>query len=79
MVWQLFTVQISDRPIEQLNRTAGRIAEGDLEKRAAYQGADEIGELSRSFNRMTDRLVRQMEEKELEAKTEGGFYGGICS
>ena len=45
------------RPIEQLNRTVGRIAEGDLEKRAVYQGADEIGELSRSFNRMTDRLV----------------------
>ena len=42
------------RPIEQLNRTAGRIAGGDFEKRAVYQGTDEIGELSRSFNRMTD-------------------------
>ena len=37
------------RPIEQLNRTAGRIAEGNLEKRAAYQGADEIGELSYAY------------------------------
>ena len=66
------------RPIEQLNRTAGRIAEGDLEKRAAYQGADEIGELSRSFNRMTDRLVRQMEEKELEAKQKEDFTAAFA-
>lgn len=66
------------RPIEQLNRTAGRIAEGNLEKRAAYQGADEIGELSRSFNRMTDRLVRQMEEKELEAKQKEDFTAAFA-
>ena len=66
------------RPIEQLNRTAGRIAEGDLEKRAAYQGTDEIGELSRSFNRMTDRLVRQMAEKELEAKQKEDFTAAFA-
>ncbi len=66
------------RPIEQLNRTAGRIAEGNLEKRATYQGTDEIGELSQSFNRMTDRLVRQMEEKELEAKQKEDFTAAFA-
>lgn len=66
------------RPIEQLNRTAGRIAEGDLEKRASYQGMDEIGELSQSFNRMTDRLVHQMEEKELEAKQKEDFTAAFA-
>lgn len=66
------------RPIEQLNRTAGRIAEGDLEKRASYQGTDEIGELSRSFNRMTDRLMHQMEEKELEAKRKEDFTAAFA-
>ncbi len=66
------------RPIEQLNRTAGRIAEGNLEKRASYQGTDEIGELSQSFNRMTDRLVRQMEEKELEAKQKEDFTAAFA-
>lgn len=65
-------------PIEQLNRTAGRIAEGNLEKRASYQGTDEIGELSQSFNRMTDRLVRQMEEKELEAKQKEDFTAAFA-
>ena len=66
------------RPIEQLNRTVGRIAEGNLEKRASYQGTDEIGELSQSFNRMTDRLVRQMEEKELEAKQKEDFTAAFA-
>ena len=66
------------RPIEQLNRTAGRIAGGDFEKRAVYQGTDEIGKLSRSFNRMTDRLVRQMEEKELEAKQKEDFTAAFA-
>lgn len=66
------------RPIEQLNRTVGRIAEGDLEKRASYEGTDEIGELSWSFNRMTDRLVHQMEEKELEAKQKEDFTAAFA-
>lgn len=66
------------RPIEQLNRIAGRIAEGNFEKRAAYQGTDEIGELSGSFNRMTDRLVHQMEEKELEAKQKEDFTAAFA-
>ena len=66
------------RPIEQLNRVAGRIAEGNLEKRASYRGTDEIGELSESFNRMTDRLVQQMEEKELEAKRKEDFTAAFA-
>ena len=66
------------RPIEQLNRIAGRIAEGNFEKRASYQGTDEIGELSGSFNRMTDRLVHQMEEKELEAKQKEDFTAAFA-
>lgn len=66
------------RPIEQLNDTAGRIARGDLGKRAAYRGTDEIGELSRSFNRMTDRLVHQMEQKELEAKKQEDFTAAFA-
>lgn len=66
------------RPIEQLNRTAGRIAEGNLENRASYQGADEIGELSQSFNRMTDRLVSQMEEKEREARQKEDFTAAFA-
>ena len=66
------------RPIEQLNDTAGKIAGGDFEKRAVYRGTDEIGELSHSFNHMADRLVRQMEQKELEAKQQEDFTAAFA-
>lgn len=66
------------RPIEQLNDTARKIAGGDFEKRAVYRGTDEIGELSHSFNHMADRLVRQMEQKELEAKQQEDFTAAFA-
>ena len=66
------------RPIEQLNDTAGKLAGGDFEKREVYRGADEIGELSYSFNHMADRLVRQMEQKELEAKQQEDFTAAFA-
>lgn len=66
------------KPIEQLNDTAGRIAGGDFEKRADYRGTDEIGELSKSFNHMTGRLVHQMELKEQEAKKQEDFTAAFA-
>ncbi len=44
------------RPLTQLSETAGRIADGELDLRAAVTTNDEIGTLARSFNRMTGRL-----------------------
>ena len=66
------------RPIEQLNRTAGRIAGGDFEKRAVYQGTDVRPEnCPEAFNR-DDMTGTSDEEKRAGSKTEGRFYGGIC-
>jgi len=45
------------RPVKGLNRSALRIAKGDLSHRAHIQGSDEIGELGRSFNEMAERLA----------------------
>jgi PAS domain S-box-containing protein len=44
------------RPVQALTGTARRIAEGDLDCRAPVTTRDEIGELGRSFNLMTERL-----------------------
>lgn len=55
------------RPIGQLNLTARKIAEGNLSLRSYNRSGDEIGELSRSFNRMADALVERVREKEQEA------------
>jgi signal transduction histidine kinase len=54
--------------VNQLRKSALRIAEGDLSHRVPTKGKDEIGELARAFNRMTDKLERMiMSSKELTA------------
>jgi signal transduction histidine kinase len=46
------------RPIEALTAASARLAAGDLGARVAPLGADEIGDLGRSFNAMADGLAR---------------------
>jgi methyl-accepting chemotaxis protein len=45
------------RPLEQLARTVGLVAAGDLTTRAAAASSDEIGDLARDVNRMIDSLA----------------------
>lgn len=66
------------RPISRLGRVAGRIAGGNYESRSNIRSHDEIGALSRSFNRMTDRLVEEMERKTLEAKQKEDFTAAFA-
>lgn len=66
------------RPIRTLGKVAGQIASGNFEKRSHNQSKDEIGELAESFNRMADRLVEQMKEKELEAKQKEDFTAAFA-
>jgi two-component system, NtrC family, nitrogen regulation sensor histidine kinase NtrY len=47
------------RPIQQLVRGARRVAKGHWETRVALDSEDEIGDLARGFNRMTEQLVEQ--------------------
>ena len=54
--------------VNQLRQSALRIAEGDFSHRVTVKGKDEIGELARAFNRMTDKLERMIiSSKELTA------------
>ena len=51
-------------PIARLRRVAGRVAQGQLDERAARSGVLEIDELGQQFNVMADRLsgtLRQVE------------------
>lgn len=66
------------RPIGSLGKVAGQIAAGDFEKRSHYKKQDEIGALAQSFNSMADRLVEQMQEKELEAKQKEDFTAAFA-
>ena len=56
------------QPIRKLTDTARKISGGNLEARSHNNSQDEIGELSRNFNQMADRLVDRMQEKEQEAR-----------
>jgi signal transduction histidine kinase len=49
------------RPIEQLARAAGEVAEGRWDTHVQVEAHDEVGELAESFNRMTSQLVEQRE------------------
>lgn len=51
------------RPLADLRDVANAVAGGDLSKRALVLNDDEIGELSRSFNIMTNELVRNAEQE----------------
>jgi two-component system sensor histidine kinase BaeS len=47
------------RPIKQLTSAASQISEGDLTSRVRPPGRDELGELSKAFNRMAEALAVQ--------------------
>jgi len=66
------------RPIRELTITTRKIAAGDYKLRVHNNSRDEIGELSKSFNRMTDRLFQRMQEKELEAKQKEDFTASFA-
>lgn len=73
-----FLSRYMTRPILQLSRVAGKIASGNYEQRSGYTEGDEIGELAASFNQMADKLVEQMQEKELEAKQKEDFTAAFA-
>lgn len=56
------------RPIVRLTDAARRISSGDHSIRADVKGLDEISELAKSFNQMTDALADA--QRNLEAKVE---------
>src|SRR5260370_22191092 len=47
------------RPVEQLAHAAQEVAAGNWNARVDVNGADELGQLADSFNRMTTELLRQ--------------------
>jgi signal transduction histidine kinase len=50
--------RIITRPLEELRRSVQMIAEGDLKRRAVVRSNDEIGDLVRSFNMMSETIER---------------------
>lgn len=62
-------------PIQKLTLATRRVAEGDVEYQIEIHSSDEIGELAKSFNIMTDKLKKSWSEieawnRELEKRVE---------
>ncbi|GAB4240511.1 MAG: ATP-binding protein [Acidobacteriota bacterium] len=57
------------RPVRELTAGTRRVAEGDLSWRIRVESRDEMGELGRSFNEMTDRLREAQENLRRWAET----------
>jgi len=62
----LFVLRKIVLPIEEMSATALKISKGDYAKRAKYKHDDELGDLGRSFNLMTDNLVGSIKRIEHE-------------
>ena len=61
IVMSLWIAARVSRPIEQLARAAGEVAEGNWETQVPEHGRDELSVLARSFNHMTGELASQRE------------------
>ena len=60
----IFTAHLT-RPIQELSKAAGEIAQGRLDVPVRVTGEDEIGKLGRSFEQMRRRLQERIDELQL--------------
>lgn len=66
------------RPIRKLGRIAEKIAEGNYVLRSHNKNSDEIGQLARNFDKMADRLLRELDAKVLEAEQKENFTAAFA-
>lgn len=65
-------------PIKRLTLSTRRFAKGEYDERAAVGSADEISELSHSFNRMADALQETIEQLERNAQQKEDFVANFA-
>jgi two-component system sensor histidine kinase MtrB len=64
-------------PVRVAAETAGRLAAGDLSKRIAVRGSDDIARLGQSFNDMADSLQRQIRRLEELSRVQRRFTSDV--
>jgi two-component system sensor histidine kinase MtrB len=65
------------KPVRVAAETAGQLAAGDLSKRIAVHGSDDIARLGQSFNEMADSLQRQIRRLEELSRLQRRFTSDV--
>jgi two-component system sensor histidine kinase MtrB len=65
------------QPVRVAAQTAGRLAAGDLSKRIAVHGSDDLGLLGQAFNEMADSLQRQIRRLEELSRLQRRFTSDV--
>ncbi len=71
VILAFFLTSVIDKPLRSVRDAALKIAKGDLSARVMFEGKDEIGELARVMNQMTENLQKSehsLKEKGKEAE-----------
>jgi signal transduction histidine kinase len=64
LLFGLYLARVIARPVSEAAEGAGKLAAGDLSIRLSQKGPGEVGELTRSFNEMAERLEENHDELE---------------
>ena len=70
--------RVLTKQLELLTRTTGEISAGNLDTRSNIRTFDEFGQLSRSFDAMTDRLQENILRMESEMQRQEAFMGAFA-
>ena len=70
-------VYFTMKPLETLNSAAGRISEGNYAERTEIRRKDEIGDLSRSFDRMADSVEATVSALREQNRRQKLFIGAV--
>jgi nitrogen fixation/metabolism regulation signal transduction histidine kinase len=69
VIFSIFFARSITRPVQELTQGALSIADGKLDKSVSVSTGDEIGVLANTFNRMTERLRRTLDQLRERAET----------
>ncbi|MBM3989734.1 MAG: HAMP domain-containing protein [Planctomycetes bacterium] len=72
VLWTMLVARRTTAPVLELREQVLKVAGGDLAARNAVRGRDELGELGRELNRMTDE-IRDSREKLVRAEKEAAW------
>ncbi len=65
------------RPLNELQRSAGFISEGDFSQRVGVRSEDEVGKVAEAFNKMADQVEQQVWELEEVSERRKQLLGSL--